>query len=101
MNDFESADGRYIVGPDGRPDRGTFPRSWGSPPADLEQRAQWIKARIREGEERLNRGEVVESQTPKTGRQTMAALRRRSVSPEVVFEVNRLRLRLLDLRDRS
>jgi hypothetical protein len=98
MTEPEKAEGRVLVGPDGRALRGTFPRHWGRPPDDLDERQEWMRRNIREGEERMNRGEKVEGQRPKTGRQALASLRRRSVSPEVIYQINRLRLRLLDLR---
>ncbi len=81
MSDYvETADAKFVVDHDGKLLRGTFPRSWGKPPDDLEARAFWIKERIREGEMRMNRGEVIEGQKPRTGKQALAALKRKRES---------------------
>ena len=94
---YETADGeRVLFDSAGNPVRtSTFPRSWGTPPADLEDRGRWIKQRIREGEERMNSGERVEGQRPRTGRQALAQLEQR------VWAENINRLRLLALRYRE
>ena len=93
MND-ETADGnRVIVGPDGRSARGTFPRNWGVPPVDLEERTRWIEQHIREGDRRMDAGDRVEGQRPKTGRQAIAALNRKRGG---VADANRVRLQMLE-----
>jgi hypothetical protein len=75
--DAETADGRYIVDSYGKRLRGTWPEWWGEAPSGLEERQAWIQRNILEGEERMNRGETVQGQRPRTGRQAIESLNRR------------------------
>jgi len=99
-NNVETAAGdRFVVGPDGRRLRtSTFPAHWGRPPDDVEERTGWIRRHIAEGNERLDRGDVVEGQRPKTGRQALARLQRKVGG---TADANRTRLQLLELNRRG
>ena len=110
LNNVESTDGSRVVMLGGERIRGTFPRSWGTPPGDLAERERWMRGNIREGQARLNRGEKVEGQRVRTGRQALAALERmRRVDAEQrciaeadewmrALEANHARLRMLELK---
>jgi hypothetical protein len=94
MNEIETMTGRVIVGPDGATIRGTFPKSWGRPPDDLDERKRWMRSHIQEGERRMDAGETVEGQKPRTAKQMLASLNRRRESPAFA---NHYRERLLAL----
>jgi hypothetical protein len=96
---YETADGtRVLFDSDGRRLRtSTFPEWWGRPPENVDERERWIHRNIREGEERMNRGERVEGQRVKTGRQARATLEQRRTSPAFA---NAIRMRLIELRTR-
>jgi hypothetical protein len=91
---YQRADGeRVVFDSEGHRVRtNTFPEWWGKPPDGLEARGAWIRSKIAEGKERLERGERVEGQRPRTGRQALAALEAR------VWSENMHRLRMLLLR---
>jgi hypothetical protein len=85
MNDQEQA-----TIPEGSPRRGTFPREWGRPPEDEEQRTGWIKAKIRCGQIARNFGEEVRWLGHSThGRVTVP-------SRVIAQRIARMRLQLLD-----
>jgi hypothetical protein len=97
MRDYETTDGRFVM-LDGEHVRGTFPRHWGKPPDDLEERERWMRRNIAEGERRMDAGEVVEGQRPKTPKQALASLRQRQESPAFG---NAARMRLVELLKRG
>jgi hypothetical protein len=92
-NDPETADGSRVMTLGGHVIRSTFPRHWGKPPDDIAEREAWMRRNIREGEERMNHGERVEGQRPRTGRQAMAALNRKRTSSA---DANHIRLQMLE-----
>jgi hypothetical protein len=112
MTEFETAtaDGSRVIMLGGERIRGTFPRSWGTPPGDLDERERWMRRNIGEDESRLNRGEKAEGQRVRTGRQALAAIERmRRVDAEQMctaeanewmraLEANHARLRMLELK---
>jgi hypothetical protein len=87
MNDIETA--TTATGREGRP----FPPEWGKPPADYEQRAGWIKAKIRCGEIAREFGEEV---------RWLGSSSRVTVPSYVVARrVAQMRLRLVEVIARS
>jgi hypothetical protein len=92
MNDYETATGRVVVGSDGREPGRTFPREWGRPPDDYEQRGGWIKAKIRCGEIAREFGEEVRW----LGRSSRITV----PSHVVARRVAQMRLRLLEVMAR-
>jgi hypothetical protein len=89
MNEFASR-----RGPNNEPLESPFPKSWGQPPADEEQRTGWAKAKIRAGE--IARASGFDSEVP-----WLSSSRSSATARAVARRVHQLRLRILELHRRA